>query len=166
MFAANILQTIAVAYREICAGEDPWVAIGDFSHDWYGNFPDRRVELVREPVLLPSAATLEERQWAAFCAASVEYLCKLYDLPVPEWVYNPLYTLPLEDAFYTSPLAYKTRVRERLQQEAPEPFKRRGVLCSERVYANKYEHSAVQIATLPVPMAMVQATPMHSIQNA
>lgn len=59
-------------------------------------------------------------------------------MPVPEWVTNPIYVLSKEEAFYASPLAYKQRVRERLQNEAPEPFKRRNVFCSERVYANKY----------------------------
>jgi hypothetical protein len=139
MFAAvDTPQTIAEAYREICAGQDPWIALGDFSHDFFGNFADRRAELVSEPILIPENATPELRQWAAFCAASVEYLCELYAVcPVPVWVDAPQYMLA--EPFYTSPLAYKARVRERLEQEAPPAFKRRHVYCSSRVYANKYE---------------------------
>ncbi len=142
MFAIDIQQTIKKAYQEIREGSDPWVALGDFSHDWYGNYPEaaQRMALVAEPLEVPGeTAPLELRQWAAFCAASVEYLCQEAALTPPLWVQNPLYTLSKEEAFYTSPLAYKQRVRERLEQEAPEPFKKRNVFCSERVYANKYE---------------------------
>lgn len=160
MFAADIQQTIKRAYQDIRNGDDPWVAIGDFSHDWFGNYaiPDQRVRLVAEPIEFPEGVSSEEqlqlRQWGAFCAASVEYLCRQAGLSVPEWVSNPQYVLSEQEIFYTSPLAYKQRVRDRLQQEAPEPFKRRNVFCSERVYANKYEATpvlqAVQLAEVPV----------------
>jgi hypothetical protein len=147
MFATAIQQTIKRAYRDIQNGTDPWVAIGDFSHDWFGNYADQRSDLVAEPLELPTSVPLEQRllfrQWAAFCAASVEYLCCQADMPVPVWVNDSQYALTEEEVFYTSPLAYKQRVRERLQIEAPEPFKRRNVFCSERVYANKYEASPV-----------------------
>ncbi len=148
MFADAIQQTIKCAYRDIRNGDDPWVAIGDFSHDWYGNYADQRAMLVAESIELPENALSSEqwlqfRQWAAFCAASVEYLCRQAGISIPEWVNSPKYALLSEEAFYTSPLAYKQRVRERLQQEAPEPFKRRNVFCSERVYANKYEQTPV-----------------------
>jgi hypothetical protein len=138
-FAEDNVQTIAEAFRDICAGQDPWVALGDFSHDFFGNYPelDQRVELVKEPLELPAQPALELQQWAAFCAASVEYLCQMHAVPIPEWVNAPQYTL--SEPFYTSPLAYKPRVRERLEQEAPEAFRKRNVFCSERVYANKYE---------------------------
>jgi hypothetical protein len=142
MFAIDTPQTIKKAYQEIREGNDPWVAIGDFSHDWYGNYPEaaQRIALVTEPIEIPGeAASRELRQWAAFCAASVEYLCQEASIAIPSWVQNPFYTLSLEEAFYTSPLAYKQRVRARLEQEAPEPFKKRNVFCSQRVYANKYE---------------------------
>jgi hypothetical protein len=147
MFAADIKQTMRRAYQDIRDGNDPWVALGDFSHDWYGNYaePGQRVTLVAEPIELPDeeAQARELLAWAAFCAASVEYLCLQAAMPVPEWVKDPRYVLSEQEAFYTSPLAYKQRVRERLQHEAPEPFRRRNVFCSERVYANKYETAPV-----------------------
>lgn len=144
MFANATQQTIRQAYRDIRNGDDPWIAIGDFSHDWFGNYVNQRAELVAEPIEMLEEETAPEqqlhlRQWAAFCAASAEYLCKQANVPVPAWVHDEKYILAEEEAFYTSPLAYKQRVRERLQNEAPEPFKRRNVFCSERVYANKYE---------------------------
>ena len=30
-----IMQTMAWAYQQICAGEDPWTALGNFSNAWY-----------------------------------------------------------------------------------------------------------------------------------
>ncbi len=142
MFAIDTPQTIKKVLQDITNGDDPWVAIGNFSHDWYGNYPEtaQRLGLVAEPIEIPEAVEIGElQQWAAFCAASVEYLCQQASLPVPSWVENPAYILPREHALYTSPLAYKQRVRERLEQESPEPFKKRNVFCSQRVYANKYE---------------------------
>jgi len=142
MFAIDCPQTIKQVYQDIKNGDDPWVAIGDFSHDWYGNYTEiaQRLALVSEVVELSvEGASREQRQWAAFCAASVEYLCQEAGLAVPSWVDNPAYILPKEDAFYTSPLAFKQRVRERLEQESPAAFRKRNVFCSKRVYANKYE---------------------------
>src|SRR5450432_2234143 len=145
MFAIDTPQTIKQAYQDIKDGDDPWVAIGDFSHDWYGNYPEaaQRMALVSEPIAIPAVASVELRQWAAFCAASVEYLCQEAAIAAPSWIHNSSYTLSLEEAFYTSPLAYKQRVRERLEQEAPEAFRKRNVFCSERIYANKYAHLTV-----------------------
>src|SRR5437764_6791018 len=129
-FAEDKTQTTANAFQDICDGQAPWVALGDFSHDFFGNYPDpdQRRELVRVPIALPEQPALELQQWAAFCAASVEYLCQMYALPIPEWVNAPQYTLA--EPFYTSPLAYKARVRERLKQEAPEAFRKHNVFCS------------------------------------
>src|SRR5689334_17995133 len=85
MFAQDIPQTIKRAFQDIREGNDPWIALGDFSHDWHGNYPapDQRAALVAEPIELPEEAMLEQRQWAAFCAASVEYLCERAAIPTP-----------------------------------------------------------------------------------
>ena len=75
------------AFQDIKNGDDPWVAIGDFSHDWYGNYTEQRLALVSEALEIPAeGAPLEQRQWAAFCAASVEYLCQEAGLAIPSWV--------------------------------------------------------------------------------
>lgn len=29
------IQTISWAYQQICAGEDPWAALGNFTDIWY-----------------------------------------------------------------------------------------------------------------------------------
>ncbi len=46
MKTCNQLQTMAVAYAEICQGEDPWIALGNFMNDWFDYAKDRREQLV------------------------------------------------------------------------------------------------------------------------
>jgi len=131
------LHTMAVSYKEICEGRNPWVTIGMFMHDFFGNFTDRREALVKDAVQEPEHPTLIQHQWAVFCAASVEYLCQKYDISCPDWVYNSNYTL--SEPWYNSPYADLPDVRQELEIETPEPFKRRNIYCSDRIYANKFE---------------------------
>ena len=74
---------------------------------------------------------------AAFCAASVEWLCQRYNVPCPSWVDNPTYKLA--EPWFDSPGAHKPEVRTRLIQKTPEPFTRRNIFCGDRMFANKYE---------------------------
>lgn len=75
------LQTMALTYQEICRGERPWVALGNFMNDWFDYAKEQRAELVTTPVTLPEKLDNEMFRWAVFCAASVEYLCKRYGVP-------------------------------------------------------------------------------------
>jgi hypothetical protein len=134
------LQTISRSYQEICEGKDPWLPLGNFMHDFFGSHTTRRKKLVKEPLRLPEHPTPEQHRWAVFCAASVEYLCQKYQLPIPHWVYDPVYTL--SEAWYYSPYADLPDVRQELEAQAPEPFKRRNIYCNNRVFANKYEIAA------------------------
>lgn len=135
------LQTIEVSFKEICEGQDPWLPLGNFMNDFFGNFTDRRFELVKDPIQEPADATPHMHRWAVFCAASVEYLCHKYNIPCPDWVHDPVYTL--SDPWFHSPAAaYKPHVRERLMQETPEPFTRRNIYCGNRMFLNKYEAAA------------------------
>ncbi|GCF08398.1 hypothetical protein [Dictyobacter arantiisoli] len=136
------LQTMAVSYQEICAGADPWLPLGNFMNDFFGNFTEQRAELLLEPLQLPDDPSEHELRWAVFCIASVEYLSLRYDLPIPAWINYPAYRLCLDEAWYQSPGAHKPNVRERLQRDTPEPFARRNVYCGGRVFANKYELAA------------------------
>lgn len=134
----NELQTICISYTEICEGETPWVPLGNFMNDFFGNFTDQRFALVKDPLQEPANPTPEMQKWAVFCAASVEYLCQKYHLPCPSWVYNPSYTL-LEPWFHSPAAAHKPHIRERLLRETPPEFAKRNVYCGNRVFANKYE---------------------------
>jgi hypothetical protein len=137
MKPGDYLQTIAIAYQEICEGVAPWVALGNFMNAWFGYATDKRAQLVFDPISLPASLNTHTRRWAAFCAASVEYLCEKYNVPCPSWTHNPIFYLP--EPWFDSPGAHKPEVRARLMQKTPEPFTRRNIFCGDRVFANKYE---------------------------
>lgn len=134
------LQTMVVSYQEICGGERPWTALGNFINDFFGNFPDRRDELVRDPIALPEEPTPEQRRWAAFCAAAVEYLCEQHQLTCPQWVQQPMYTLA-EPWFQSEAAQRVPRIAERYRQTTPTAFARRNIYCGNRVFNNKYERT-------------------------
>jgi hypothetical protein len=137
MKSIDHLQTMKLTYQEICQGEEPWVALGDFMNDWFDYAQNRRVALVAEAIVLPESFSDELWRWAVFCVAAVDYLCARYDLHCPSWVYNPAYTLatPWFDALSPE----KPQVRARLIQQTPEQFKKRNIYCGNRVFNNKYE---------------------------
>ena len=81
-WSRGYLQTMKISYQEICEGEREWTALGNFLNSWFAYAKDRRSELVAEPL---SPIPLEDEHalhWAAYCAASVEHLCRLYEVPV------------------------------------------------------------------------------------
>ena len=131
------LQTIQVTYQEICSGEDPWIPLGNFMNDFFGNFPELRAELVKDPIQLPEDADAEKMRWSVFCAATVEHLCKEYAIACPDWARDAVYTL--DEPWYYALGAHKQSVRERLERQTPEPFSRRGIYCGNRMFVNKYE---------------------------
>lgn len=133
------IQTMAWAYKQICAGEDPWTALGNFTNAWYDYAKDMRVALVSEPLAEPEQVTEHMLRWGAFCAASVEFLCDRYGVPCPNWVHNPRYILatPWWQTQHTQSIS----MRERLKRDTPEPFARRNIFCGNRLFQNKYEMS-------------------------
>jgi hypothetical protein len=62
------------------------------------------------------------RHWAAFCAASVEFLCDRYGLACPAWVFEPAYTLTTP--WYGDIIVNLTDtvVLERRRETTPTPF--------------------------------------------
>ncbi len=134
------VQTIARAYQQICTGEEePWIALGNFRNAWYGYAKDYRVALVNDPLQEPAQHTEHTRRWAAFCAASVEFLCSCYDVPCPAWVHHPHYILT---APWWPEHARDLATRRQLMQITPPPFRQRHIFCGNRLYQNKYEMSA------------------------
>lgn len=87
------IDTMAYAYQRICQGEDPWTALGDFSNAWYGYAKHIRPNLIKDPLTRPERETERTRHWGAFCAASVEYLCELFQQSCPKWAHDPYYIL-------------------------------------------------------------------------
>jgi hypothetical protein len=131
------LQTIALTFQEMCQGEMPWIGLGNFMNDWFDYAKDQRLQLVIDSISLPPSPDSDILRWAAFCAASVEWLCQNYGIACPEWVENLAYFL--SDPWFDSPAAHKPQVRERLVRQTPEPFTRRNIYCGNRMFNNKYE---------------------------
>lgn len=98
------LQTMAITYAEICQGEEPWIAPGNFMNDWFDYARNWREDLVKEPIVYHLPAAPDLQRWAAFCAASVEWFCQRYAVKCPEWVFCPNYTLA--DPWFYYPLAH------------------------------------------------------------
>ena len=133
------IQTIASAYQQICAGEDPWTALGNFTNAWYDYAKGIRAALVSDPLGKPDRDTAHTRHWGAFCAASVEFLCDRYGVPCPQWVQEPDYIL--STPWYGDNIVNlaDTAVLEHRIKTTPTPFARRNVFCGNRLYQNKYE---------------------------
>jgi len=128
------LQTMRIAFEQICAGEGEWIALGNFMNYWYAYAKDRREELVADPLPAYDEQSVYQHQWAVFCAASVEWFCNKYHVPCPSWVYDPKYTLSKPWFFHLH-----EPVKSRLLETTPEEFTRRNVYCGDNCYANKWE---------------------------
>ena len=135
------IQTMALAYQQICAGEKPWIALGNFTNAWYGYAKDMRSALVSEPLFLPTTSTNYAHRWGTFCAASVEFLCERYNVPCPAWVHNSYYMLP-EPWYGDERENISSSTQQELMRATPTPFARRNIFCGNRIFQNKYEMSA------------------------
>lgn len=125
-------HSIANAARQIHQGEDPWVAIGCFLHDWWCHTGNERWNLITEP---PTPATrLDTQRWVVLCAAIVEELCLRTSLAPPQWTNQ-------QDYFLRDPWFYypQSSQREWLLLTTPETFKRRNIFIGGSVLDNKYE---------------------------
>jgi hypothetical protein len=145
--------TMALAYQEICSGEDPWLSLGNFTNDFFAvNDRNQRAALLWDPIvelpMIPKTPapgdkvehthlTTELHRWAVFCAASGVYLCQTYGLATPDWVFSPQFERLPEPWFFSPMAATKPRVRERLEQETPETFKSRNIYCGARIFLDK-----------------------------
>lgn len=132
------LHTFARVYARILAGEDPWLPLGSMMHQFFGMYRDRRAELVADPIEVPENVSPELWRWAVFCAASVDYLCRISGLPCPAWAQQERYQLI--DPWFMGIGSHLPARQERLRQITPVEFTRRRVFCGDRVYWNKYEH--------------------------
>jgi len=128
------LQTMSIAFQQICAGERDWTALGNFMNYWYSYAKDRRETLIADPLPAYDESSLYQHRWATFCAASVEWFCNKYSVPCPEWVHDPKYTLSEPWFFHEH-----ERAKSWLLRTTPEEFTRRNVFCGDNCYSNKWE---------------------------
>jgi len=134
-------QTLAKAYIHLASGteEAVRVALGDFTNSFFLYSVHERQSLLDTPIQLPENPTEDQRGWAAFCAASAEYLAKQYSLHCPQWVFDPAYTL--ESSWYHPASNVFPRLREDFQKTAPDEFRQRNVFCSNRIFTNAHTSS-------------------------
>ena len=133
------LWTFQRSFAEILAGEEnAWLPLGNMMHQFFGAYKHMRVALVADPIQVPENVTPDQFRWAVFCAASVEYLCRKYDIPVPAWPLDEHYKL--DEPWYYDLAGDLLEVQEELREETPEEFGRRNVFCGDNPYRNKYEY--------------------------
>lgn len=137
-----VIHTLAQAYQGLCEGEGFRIAVGNFMNEFflYHCTKRERQTLLDPPIQMPESPTEEQRQWAAFCAGAAEYLAKRYQLSCPNWAMDEAYVLP--SPWYVSPIAINTPARQaKLAQVTPEPWRRRNVFCSRRIFTNPHPSS-------------------------
>ena len=139
VYAWTDKYTIKMAYEEICQGEEPWVALGNLTNSFFGDYRYKQVALLEERISEPAQADADLHRWAVFCAASVIYLCHRYNLSCPQWASS---YPALDEQWFFSPMALKkSRVRERYEQETPEEFKAKNIFCGDKVFQDKKEEA-------------------------
>lgn len=150
----DIYQTMRLSFEQICRGERPWTALGNFMNHWYSYHLDERERLIVDP--LPETYPSEFHRWAVFCAASVEWFAHTYDVPCPEWVHNPQYML-------ADPWIFHENRREKLLHTTPQAFARRNVYCGPDIYANKWEFVADLWVRYPDKLAAKVGKPSEEL---
>ena len=120
-------HTIRDTFEQIKCDQMPWVAIGNFLNDWWFFAVEQRHELIEQP-LAPGKSS-EMRRWAAFCAATVEWLCLQESVPCPAWTKQKRYNLSNPWFFYDDGDS-----RLWLMATTPAPFKMRNIYGGDRMF--------------------------------
>lgn len=138
----NTFTSMADAYAELCTKDDPWIALGNFTNDFFRYHVDERDQLVKDPLKRSGEETAEQQRWAIFCAAAVEHLCSKYHLPCPQWVSDPSYAPLSEPWYFASEAALRNaKVKAFYELRTPEAFQRRHIYCGDRVFQDKREEA-------------------------
>jgi hypothetical protein len=115
--------TVAAAFGRILDGRQaPWTAVGDFLDSFYAADTLGRAALVATPPV-PTADDAALR-WAAFLAASTDWLCHRFGVQRQDWVLRPEYILP--EPWFLYP---EGALRISSLFLTPPPFKARNIFC-------------------------------------
>ena len=122
-------QTMAATFERIAARpEQPWVAIGDFLDDYRAVPVEARRALVDVPIAAAGADPTLQR-WAAFCAATVEWLCWRDNLPCPDWTRDLAYRLEQPWFVYEN----SPSLHPWMLATTPTPYRMRKIFTGDRV---------------------------------
>ena len=123
------IHPIATVLAQIAHDDaDPWVAVGIFLHDWWCYGKEHRHDLIAQA---PSLTDIYlQPQWAAFCAATVEEVCRRTSFPCPDWVDDPIFVLAEPWRLPSAP--------DDATSGLPS-FQHRNILVGSNVLDNKYE---------------------------
>lgn len=105
----------------------PWLSLGDFLDDWRRVPPEALPALAQAPIQ-PSGPELALLRWAALCAATVEWLCRLDGLPSPPSTARDEYRLAEPWFLYPGHL-----LRPWQLATTPAPFKLRNIFGGDRI---------------------------------
>src|SRR5258708_32488726 len=61
-------------------------------NEWFDYAIDQRAQPIARPLPLPEEPDTDAHRGAVFCAASVEWLCRRYEVSRPSWVYHSTYS--------------------------------------------------------------------------
>jgi hypothetical protein len=117
--------TVAEAFARILDGrESPWTAVGDFLDSFYvADTPGRTALVATAPAPTADYATL---RWAAFLAASTDWLSHRFGIECRDWVLRPEYILP--EPWFLYP---EGALRISSLFLTPPPFKARNIFCGD-----------------------------------
>lgn len=122
-------QTMAETFARILATPAyPWVALGDFLDDWRFADPGERPAMVAEAIATIPDADRDLLRWAAFCAATTEWLCRQDGLSFPLWTSNAAYRLDEPWFLYPGDLLKPWEL-----VTTPVPFKMRNIFGGDRM---------------------------------
>jgi len=117
--------TAAEAFERLLDGrESPWTAIGNFLDSFYAADRPGRGALVATPPA--PAADDAALRWAAFLAASTDWLSHRFGMERPDWVLRPEYILP--EPWFLYP---EGALRISSLFLTPPPFKARNIFCGD-----------------------------------
>lgn len=134
------IQTLAMAYDDLASNRaDFREAFGNFVDAFFLYAVDDRQRLLDEPIQVPLHPSVDQLGWAAFTAATAEHLTERYDLICPAWALEEKYYL--QRSWYHPAARTYPKLRKDFRETAPEPFRKRNVFCSDRVFSNTHPSS-------------------------